>query len=122
VSEEIGVLDWGSVPSGLTILIDPFGRNVECSDGDILDQFDHGSAQRENVVAGLVVNYATGEQFRAIGGDGAYQNERPLRAKVSDSLCGSMRCLSRPLEAEEISIYGPLLCWVRELGLQVAPP
>ena len=84
LSEEIGVRDFGA-PYPL-VLVDPVDGSLNAKQGvplfALMTAVLDGPAV-ENTFAGLVLNLSTGEEWRAIRGQGAWRGGRPIKPLIS---------------------------------------
>ncbi len=79
VSEESGVSGSGE----LTVVVDPIDGSTNCDHGVPFFATSFGVLAGAELVAGLVVNHATGDTYSAELGAGAYRGETPIRPSTT---------------------------------------
>lgn len=76
--------------TGVRWIVDPIDGTVNYLYGIERYAISIAAEVDDEVVAGVVFNPATGEEFRASRGAGAFRGDRPIRARVADSLAVSL--------------------------------
>jgi myo-inositol-1(or 4)-monophosphatase len=79
VSEESGVSGEGD----LTVVVDPIDGSTNCDHGIPFYATSFGVLQRSELIAGLVMNHATGDVYAAEKGAGAYRGDSPIRPSAT---------------------------------------